>query len=260
MKEFLDKYGLKASTLKWLAIIFMVLNHACFVLYYHVGLDNYFLSDAHWYITRFAFVIFGFQIAEGMNYTRNRVKYILYLFIFAAISEIPYNLLVSQEVFDFSSSCVLWALGLGATAIAVIDHYQKKPFVAIIVTALAVLIGTKMGGEYSFCGIPMMVCFYYFRDTKWKALTFSAIAFVIGTIFEFSISYMQSGMTLQAVMSSSNFWHMCVEEWHGLFGWLIIFFYNGKKGRNLNKWFFYGFYPGHILVLYLLGLLLIAIL
>ena len=43
--------------------------------------------------------------------------------------------------------------------------------------------------------------------------------------------------------------------WYGLLGFIPIFFYNGKKGRGL-KWLFYVFYPGHLLIIFLLRTML----
>jgi len=259
MKEFVQKHGLTASALKWIAMITMVINHVCFALYYNVGLDNYFLSDVHWYISRLAFVIFAFQIAEGMFYTKNRAKYIFFIFLFALISEIPYNLLVAFKPFDIGHQCVLWSLGLGCLAIVAIDKLGKKPLVIIAATVIACAIGCLMNVEYWGCGITMIVLLYIFRDCKWKALLFGAIAFVLGAIFEFAISYLKAGYDLATILKANGFWHTVFEEWHGLVAFPLFMLYNGKKGKNINKWFFYIFYPGHLVIIYLITLLINAI-
>ena len=39
--------------------------------------------------------------------------------------------------------------------------------------------------------------------------------------------------------------------WFGLLGFLPVFLYNGERGRGL-KWLFYVFYPGHLLLIYVI--------
>ena len=41
-----------------------------------------------------------------------------------------------------------------------------------------------------------------------------------------------------------------LREMYGLLAFLLIFLYNGKRGRQLPKPFYYGFYPLHLLLLY----------
>lgn len=260
MKQFIEKYGLNSATLKWIAIIFMFLNHICIGLYARVGIDNYFLSTAHWYITRFVFPIFGFLLAEGMHYTRDRLKYILFIFAFAVISQVPYNLVAYGKPICFNNMNVLWTLGISATVIAVIDKYGKKPWISVLVTLLGVSIGYIMNAEFFFIGIPTIVIMYYFRDTKWKQLGFSAIAFIVFTIFDIVLCQVRDGQTLSQIFTNIGTWRFVFLEWHGLLAWLLFLFYNGKKGKNINKWFFYGFYPAHLLLIYLLTVILNSIL
>ena len=43
--------------------------------------------------------------------------------------------------------------------------------------------------------------------------------------------------------------------WFGLLGFLPILSYNGQRGRGL-KWLFYLFYPGHLLLIWLVRTML----
>ena len=58
-------------------------------------------------VGRLAFPIFAFLIAEGIYYTKNKSKYLMYMFIFAIISEVPFNLLVSNAVISLLRSLFL---------------------------------------------------------------------------------------------------------------------------------------------------------
>ena len=39
--------------------------------------------------------------------------------------------------------------------------------------------------------------------------------------------------------------------WFGLLGFIPLFLYNGKRGKGM-KWLFYTFYPGHLLLIFLI--------
>ena len=250
-----NKIGLNASTLKWIAIILMFLNHLCISLADH-GVNNYFVTDFSWYISRIAFVIFAYQIGEGFHYTHDKGKYILFIFAFALVAEIPYDLCFSEKVVDLESQNVLFTLGFGALVLLGIDHFDRKPLPTILITLIAMVVCTWLKTDYSALGVATIVSFYYFRDVKWKQFVFTLIIFTIFNITDYMHAYVSDGMSFVETISSERLWKNVILEEHALLAWPLLLLYNGKKGRNINKWFFYGFYPGHLLFIYLLSLII----
>ena len=83
---------LSSFTLHVLAMILMLCDHLWATL----------LPGQEWLtcIGRIAFPIFAFMIAEGFYQTSNRKKYLKRMFIFALISEIPFNLIMSSGLIN----------------------------------------------------------------------------------------------------------------------------------------------------------------
>ena len=82
---------LNGFVLKVIAIVSMIIDHVAFT-FFDGGSTIYFVCRA---IGRLAFPIFAFLLVEGFVHSKNRAKYALRLFIFAVLSEIPYNLFLS---------------------------------------------------------------------------------------------------------------------------------------------------------------------
>ncbi|GEM_PF-631236 len=250
---------INAAELKWIAICLMALNHACVGLT-DIGVKSYFVNDASWYLSRVAFLIFAYQIAEGMHYTRNRKKYIAYIFLFAIISEIPFDLCFSSAAFDVANQNVLWTLGMAAGAIALAEKWTGKPIWFLLTTLGAMILCTWLCTDYSALGVVTVVSFYYFRNNKIKQLRITAILFCVFCVTDYLHSYAILGTTVADTLANDGFWYLVCLELHGLLAWPLLKLYNGQKGKNISKWFFYIFYPGHMLLTYLLCLLLQPIL
>jgi len=83
-----NKFKLTSTDLKIIAIITMLIDHIGAVLL-DTSTIEYFACRI---IGRLSFPIFCFLIIEGFTHTKNNKKYLLRLFIFAIISEIPFDL------------------------------------------------------------------------------------------------------------------------------------------------------------------------
>ena len=74
--------------------------------------------------------------------------------------------------------------------------------------------------DYGALGVLCVMVFYLFRRSRIQQVVFGCLAFV--------------------------WW-----EWAAVFAFVPIFYYNGKRGFGM-KYFFYAFYPVHLLILYLI--------
>ena len=75
--------------LKYIALFSMFLDHIGAIGKAFLSKNVYFLLRA---VGRLSFPLFCFILAEGFFHTKNRKKYQQRLFIFALLSEIPYDL------------------------------------------------------------------------------------------------------------------------------------------------------------------------
>ena len=154
------KRGIDSFTLHILAMLFMLCDHLWATLF----------PAQEWMtcVGRLAFPIFAFMIAEGCYYTSNVKKYMLRLFLFAIISEIPFNLIMGSSVFYPFHQNVLWTFLLGVLSIQIIEKAKKKQkkwisfFVVCLVLLMDFLLGTITMVDYNAAGILTVLLFYFF--------------------------------------------------------------------------------------------------
>lgn len=230
------KLELTGSTLKWIAIVTMLIDHiGAIVLEKMVIASGWDESLYLGYmvlrlIGRFAFPIFCFLLVEGFLYTRNRKKYAQRLFLFALISEVPFDLACDERVWDLSRQNVFFTLFFGFVGMMVLETIEQKEqwnrYLRMVFCMAAA--GAVMGfahllhTDYAAFGVLTILVMYLFRFQK--TISFAAGCLVL-TVMD---SYLEPITFL---------------------GVILIFLYNGKKGSG-NKWFFYVFYPAHLLILW----------
>lgn len=221
-------------TLKLIAIFSMLIDHMTAVL---VPMDHPFYLIGR-IIGRLAFPIFCFLIVEGLYHTKNIKKYLLRLLIFAFISEIPFDLAFYEPSLNndhIYHQNIYFTLFIGLLVIAIIhnlDKYFKEKalqgnLIQVVFNLLVLFIGCLLAyfinTDYSFVGVLMIWAFYNFKYDSTKLLI-SLI--LLNSLYGFT--------QMLAVLS--------------LF---LIKTYNGKRGPQINKFIYYGFYPTHLLFLYL---------
>lgn len=233
---------LNGNILKIIACVFMLLDHIGYIL----------LPEVEWlrWVGRLAFPIFAFFIAEGCKYTRRKERYIILMFVVGIVMALVqaiatglvyYNIFIT---FSFSIFVIYIMQYLFNNKIAKNTKQLILNIVLmIIVTVIVCLIAHFLGVDYGAVGVLVPVLFYLpelFTIDKEKT---------VGTNLYTKLLFGALGLVILSFVGTFTF------QWVGLFSLILLACYNGERGKLKLKYFFYAFYPAHIVVLYLIQIL-----
>lgn len=235
----LDKFKiLSSSALKLIAIAAMLSGHLTKCYFYHFTRTSATWPTATLFsiagrtisfhqlllmFGRFAFPIFAFQLVVGFEKTRDRKKYGIRLFILALISELPFNLMASHSL-TYPTQNVIFTLFLGFLGLCALEYFKKQPFISLLSLIILLLVSRYLQADYRTSGFLFILLMYGLRNQK-----------VIQSIVAPTLLPMKAMVFLS---------------------FMVIYMYNGERGflkSKFWKYFFYAFYPLHMLVIYFLA-------
>ncbi len=218
--------------LKIIAMISMFCDHLGYAIYEKFSYFNY--------IGRIAFPIFAFGISEGYLHTRSKKNYLMRLFMFAIISQAPFMFFTSIFSNEFSLN-IFFTLFLGLVAIIGYEQCKNK-YVGILLVACLGLTADALKMDYGYFGIFMIFIFHVFKNKK----LLMNLSFIALCLFKYIPLYIKYNFYLPYV-----FLFICT-----CLSLVFINQYNSEKGKNV-KYLLYGFYPVHLILLYVFNIIFI---
>lgn len=249
------KISFNTMDLKLVACFCMLLDHINNLLNSSIyclsgfQLSNIFFGfDIMYALGRIAFPIFCFQLAEGCKYTKDIKKYFLRLLIAAFISQPIYDWAHNQSL--FSNLNVIFTLAFGVLCIGIIKFISSKnikDYIKYILYTIAVcliyFVTLLFQMEYWQFGLPFILGLYLLNGRKKQAiLTF---------VFLFILYFLYCGF--------NGFTFQWLDHWTIFIDFVLtliiaslsLFFIKHYQYAKIkyNKYWFYIFYPAHLLVL-----------
>ena len=249
----MSKYKvLDSNAIKIIAIVAMTIDHIAWAVF--PGYPKEVLPMVMHIVGRLTCPIMCYFIAEGYHYTRDINKYTLRLFLFAIVSHFAY-IFASTDYVDVKSfipfyygnvlnqTSVMWSLAWG-------------------LVMLRVVMSEKIQSNLLNVGLVVLICLVSF-PSDWScvaALCIMAIGASRGN-FKAQMSWM-----ILYVAIYSLYYFFALDKVYGLMQMAVvlsipvIYLYNGKRGKNpkmnkFMKWFFYLYYPVHLLIIGVLRIL-----
>lgn len=240
-EERIVSFGITSFVLHVLAMVFMLCDH----LWATVIPGN---ADWLTCIGRLAFPIFAFLTVEGFFHTKSLKRYAGRMLLFALLSELPFNLMMSGSLLYPFHQNVLWCflLSLGLMHLNEKAKGTGKWWVRLLTAAGTILLGVIVGMlsmmDYMHYGVLMVLTFYFFRGRKWWCYAGQLLLMIL-------INKSVGGMLYQWELFGRvmEFPQQCF----AVFALVPIWLYNGKQGYH-SKWLqyvYYAFYPVHLLIL-----------
>jgi len=241
--------SLNSNTIKTIACFSMALDHIGFLLFPQFRFLRY--------VGRLAMPIFAFFISEGCRKTSNTLSYFLRTWLLAILCQSAYILegifsggihkIYLNILFTLSLSILVTASYLDLEK--AIKKGDKKNtikasftllgvfIIMVIIAALcdfsAELFGIKITLDYGFFGIllPLFAALSQNRHKRLLLFSLGILLYCLGNCE--SIPYI----------------------WYTFFALPFLLLYKGERGSQNLKYFFYLFYPLHLVAIYIIKLL-----
>ncbi len=239
--------------IKCVAVFFMIMDHAG-KLFFPSCLELRIFG-------RIAFPLFAWGIVAGCVFTRNAWKYALRILITGIVSQPlfmltlrhPWTNAVWWNVTTWGTMNIFFTLALGVLSIACIR--RKWYYSHIWGPCLAFLCALLLKVDYGWKGLMMILLLYAARKDR-GALAMAFLAFCLfwgqgtSTVSSFfGLEINTSGLfnpILTPVLKLQFFAALA----------LPFMLFTFTKRFRMPKWFTYGIYPAHLIVLYLIDRIL----
>lgn len=248
--KFMNKIGfLSGNAIKILAALLMIVDHIGFFLFPDIIELRI--------VGRISFPLFAFMLAEGCRYTRNKTIHFTLLFGLAVLCQIVYfffdngNLTMSVLVTFSLSVLMIYALQYCKKCMFDFTASAPEKVLSLLLFAATVAVVFALNEifyiDYGFVGclLPVTVSLFDFKDIpvpeKIKQLDNLYVKLVC----------LAAGLAFLPLTTELG-----VIEYYAFFALLPLLFYSGKRGKLRMKYFFYLFYPLHLVVLQCIAWLL----
>lgn len=228
--------GLNANALKMIAMAAMTIDHFTSVIYpgYPKDVGIVLLHM----IGRLAAPIFWFFIAEGYFHTHNFKKYLGRILLFTVVSHFAYNFAFGIPFIPFKTSVfnqtsIFWGFSLALIALKVQDikHPSLKPWMKIILANVCCILAFP--ADWSSPGALVIVSHSNHRGNFKKQMVNMVLYIGIYAFIYFLFIDKVYGLLQMTVALAIP----------------LLRLYNGERGNMKGmKWFFYLFYPIHLVL------------
>lgn len=234
--------GLSGNQLKVIAIVAMTVDHLTWVIWPGC-VKAWWVLLLH-IVGRLTAPIMWFFVAEGFHYTRSAKRYALRLLVFALISHFAYafafgNSALPFRTTAFNQTSVIWALFLGVCALMLLgsEKLAKWQKLALFFLLLAL----------AFCA-------------DWSCIAVLAVVYIHEARGNFG---KQMGMMMLWAACYALVYFLFLDRVYGVLQLFValsiplLAAYDGTRGKWKGmKWFFYAYYPAHLVACGALRLLL----
>lgn len=233
---------LNANQIKLIAITAMTIDHLTWVLF--PGTQTVWYVFALHIIGRLTAPIMWFFIAEGCHYTHDISGYIGRLFLFAVISHFAYDFAFGIPFVPLSSglfnqTSVMWSLAWAVVLIAVCRKDTVSQWKKVLLIIAACLI--TFPSDWSTIA---MICPFYLYEHRGRFKLQARDIILWSAVY--AAVYFLFLDRLYGVLQMFTFLTIP-----------ILSRYSGERGKWKGmKWFFYIYYPAHLVVIGLIRLAL----